>query len=248
LERKVITAELFDEEKIVEVFDPQEPKRCYCLCRNPQTAGREGKTRERLLERTRAELDKIAGSKRRASAKTLGARVGRVLERSKMGKFVRWDVLDGRLSWSFDQDKIAAEKLFDGCYIVSGEVPKEKMAASEVVASYKKLGLAEEAFRSLKTVQLEVRPVYHKTDDRIRSHVFLCTLAYYLQWHLKQRLEPLFAADGTHKDRQWTVRNVIERLAAIRRDKIVMGDLEFEKVTTPEPDQQTILDYLKVRL
>ena len=82
-------------------------------------------------------------------------------------------------------------------------------------------GLVEEAFRSLKTVQLEVRPVYHKTDDRIRSHVFLCTLAYYLQWHLKQRLEPLFAADGAHKDRQWTVRNVIERLAAIRRDKIV---------------------------
>jgi hypothetical protein len=72
-----------------------------------------------------------------------------------------------------------------------------RMTASEVVASYKKLG--EEAFRSLKTVQLEVRPVYHKTDDRIRSHVFLCTLAYYLQWHLKQRLEPLFAADGTHK-------------------------------------------------
>jgi hypothetical protein len=81
--------------------------------------------------------------------------------------------------------------------------------------------------------------IYHKTDDRIRSHVFLCTLAYYLQWHLNQRLEPLFAADGTHKDRQWTVRNVIERLAAIRRDKIAMGFVEFEKVTTPEPDQQT---------
>jgi transposase len=122
------------------------------------------------------------------------------------------------------------------------------MAASEIVASYKKLGLVEEAFRSLKTVQLEVRPVYHKTDDRIRSHVFLCTLAFYLQWHLKQRLEPLFAADGTHKDREWTMRNVIERLAAIRREKITMGTVEFEKVTTPEPDQQTILDYLKVRL
>jgi transposase len=191
LERKVITAELFDEQKIVEVFDPEEPKRRYCLCRNPQSAGREGKTRERLLERTRVELDKIAGSKRRASTKTLGARVGRVLERSKM---------------------------------------------------------VEEAFRSLKTVQLEVRPVYHKTDDRIRSHVLLCTLAYYLQWHLRQRLEPLFAADGTHKDREWTMRNLIERLAAIRREKITMGTVEFEKVTTPEPDQQTILDYLKVRL
>ena len=127
----------------MEVFDPEEPKRRYCPCRNPQTVGREGKTRERLLERTRAKLDKIAGSKRRASAKTLGACVGRVLERSKMGKFVRWDLIDGRLSWSFDQDKIVAEKLFDGCYIVSGEVPKEKMAAIEVVAS-KKLSLVEE--------------------------------------------------------------------------------------------------------
>jgi hypothetical protein len=156
--------------------------------------------------------------------------------------------IQGAAGGKDSQQRHAAEKLFDGCYIVSGEVPKDKMAASEVVASYKKLGLVEEAFRSLKTVQLEVRPVYHKTDDRIRSHVLLCTLAYYLQWHLKQRLEPLFATDGTHKDRQWTVRNVIERLAAIRRDKIAMGTLEFEKVTTPEPDQQTILDYLKVRL
>jgi transposase len=163
LERKVITPELFDEQQIAEAFDPEEPKRRYCLCRNPKTAEREGATRERLLERTRAELDQIAGSRRRSSAPKLGARVGRVLERSKMGKFVRWDVTEGGLSWSFDQDKIAAEKCFDGCYIVSAEVPKEKMAATEVVASYKKLGLVEEAFRHLKTVQLEVRPVYHKT-------------------------------------------------------------------------------------
>jgi transposase len=82
---------------------------------------------------------------------------------------------------------------------MSSELPREKMAAAEVVASYKKLGLVEEAFRNLKTVQLEVRPVFHKTDDRIRSHVFLCTLAYYLQWHFKQRLGPFFAADGTKK-------------------------------------------------
>ena len=86
-----------------------------------------------------------------------------------MGKFVRWDLIDGRLSWSFDQDKIAAEKLFDGCYIVSGELPKEKMAASEVVASYKKLGLVEEAFRSLKTVHLKYGP--STTRPMIESEV-----------------------------------------------------------------------------
>ena len=136
------------------------------------------------------------------------------------------------LSWNFDQDKIVARDSSMAVTLLVVSCPKEKMAASQVVASYKKLGLVEEAFRGLKTVPLEVRPVYHKTDDRIRSHAFLCTLAYYLQWHLKQRLEPLFG----------------ERRAAIRRDKIVLGDVEFEKVTTAEPDQQTILDYLKVRL
>jgi DDE family transposase len=248
LRRKVISPELFDEQQIVEVLDPDDLKWRYCLCRNPQTAGRETITRERLLERTRVQLDKIANSRRRASAQRLAVRVGRVLERSKMGKFIQWQVVDGRLSWNFDHDKIAAEKLFDGCYIVSSDMPKEKMAAAQVVASYKKLGLVEEAFRNLKTVQLEIRPVFHKTDDRIKSHVFLCTLAYYLQWHFKQRLEPFFAADRTHKHRQWTLRNVIERLAAIRREKIVMAGVQFEKVTLPQSDQQKILDHLKVRL
>ena len=248
LERKVISPELFDEQRIVEVLDPEDTKRRYCLCRNPQTARREGTTRQRLLERARAQLDQIAGSRRRATEKRLGARVGRVLERTKMGKFIQWQVVEGKLLWSFDQDKIAAERLFDGCYIVSCDVPQEQMATVEVVASYKKLGLVEEAFRNLKTVQIEVRPVFHKTDDRIRSHVFLCTLAYYLQWHFKQRLEPLFAADGTHKDRQWTVRNVIERLAAIRRETILLAGIQFEKVTLPQADQQKILDYLQVSL
>jgi hypothetical protein len=248
LGRKVVSPELFDEHQIAEVLDPEDPKRRYCLCRNPQTAQREATTRARLLERARAELDKIAGSSRRSTPQRLGARVGRVLERSKMGKFIQWQVLDGRLSWRFDDHKIAAEQRFDGCYIVSSDVPPEKMAAVEVVASYKKLGLVEEAFRHLKTVQLEVRPVFHKTDDRIRSHVFLCTLAYYLQWHFKQRLAPLFAADGTHQNRQWTLRNVIERLAAIRRETILLAGVEFDKVTVPQADQQTILDYLQVRL
>jgi transposase len=248
LERKVIQPELFDEKEIVEVFDPEDRSRRYCLCRNPQSGERESRTRDSLLERTRQALEKIAGAKRRASAQTLGARVGRVLEQYKMGKFVNWEINEGRLSWSFDQEKIAAEAVFDGCYVVTSDVPKEKMAAAEVVTSYKSLNLVERAFRNLKTVQLEVRPVYHKTDERIRSHVFLCTLAYYLQWHIRQRLEPLFASDGAHKERQWTMRNVIERLQAIRRETVVMAGVEFQKVTVPEADQQRILDLLQVKL
>ena len=248
LERKVISADLFDEKEIVEVLDPQNNSRRYCLCRNPQSAGRENGTRLRLLECTRKGLEKIANSKRRTSQEKIGARVGRVLQQYKMGKFVRWEVSEGRLCWSFEQEKIVEESLFDGCYIIHSEVPKERMAAVEVVASYKKLELVEQAFRNLKTVQLEVRPVYHKTDDRIRSHVFLCTLAYYLQWHVHQRLQSFFAVDGTHKNRQWTLRNVIERLTAIRRERIVMAGVEFEKITTPEDDQQRILNALGIRM
>jgi len=248
VERKVISPDLFDEKEIVEVLDPENPARRYCLCRNPKSAARETATRLRLLECTREGLDKIANSDRRAQERTIGARVGRVLQKYKMGKFVRWEVGRGRLTWSFDEQKIAAEALFDGCHIIHSEVAREKMAAAEVVASYKSLELVERAFRNLKTVQLEVRPVYHKTDDRIRSHVFLCTLAYYLQWHANVRLQSFFAADGTHKNRQSTMRNVIERLCAIRRERHVMAGVEFEKITTPQADQQEILDALGVKL
>ena len=89
--------ELFDERQILEVLDPQDPKRRYCLCRNPQTAGQEAATRESLLKRAGVQVDKIARSRRRSSAQRLGARVGRVLERSKMSKFIQWQVIDGRL-------------------------------------------------------------------------------------------------------------------------------------------------------
>ena len=118
------------------------------------------------------------------------------------------------------------------------------MAKAQVVASYKKLSFVEEAFRNLKTVQLEVRPVYHKKDERIRSHVFVCLLAYYLQWHARQRLEPLFKKDGKGKERQWTFRNVIEHLATIRSNRVKNAEVEFDLHTSADAEHQTILDLL----
>jgi hypothetical protein len=188
LERKVIELDLFDENNIAEVVDPEDLTRRYCLCRNPQSAQREGDTRSALLSRTREEMDRVAKAKRQGDAEKIGARVGRLMAKTRMGKFVIWSVKDGRLQWCFDEEKIAAEKRFDGCYIICGTVPAERMAKQALVASYKSLALVENAFRNLKTVQLEIRPVYHKTDDRIRAHVFLCVLAYYLQWHMNQLL------------------------------------------------------------
>lgn len=248
LERKVITAELFDEKKIVELTDPKDPKQRYCLCRNPETAARETITRQRLLDLTRECLAKIAQRKKKAKAEKIGAQVGKVLTRYKMGKFVAWAVKQGRLEWSLRESLIVQEKLFDGCYIVRANVPVKQFKANEVVAAYKKLSGVEKAFRNLKTVSLEIRPVYHKKDERILSHVFLCVLAYYLQWHMQQRLEPLFEQDGFGKERQWTVANVVERLKGIRRERVSVAGVQYDQVTQPDQEQQKIMELLKLKM
>jgi transposase len=165
-----------------------------------------------------------------------------------MGKFVDWKIQEGHLEWHFNAAHIEQEKLFDGCYIVRADVPKERMDQDQVVAAYKSLSVVEQAFRNLKTVSLEIRPVYHKKDDRIRSHVFLCVLAFYVQWHMQRRLQPLFAADGEGKNRRWTLESVIERLRGIRKQRVKVSDVEFDQVTQADPEQQKILDLLKVRL
>jgi transposase len=248
LERKVITPELFDERNVVEVIDPENPKMRYCLCRNPETKVREQTTRKRLLELTQAGLEKIARSKLKTDAATIGARVGPLLAKYKMGKFIDWEVKEAKLIWSVDTKAVETEAQWDGCYIIRTDVPKEELAAAQTVAGYKKLGLVEQAFSQLKTVQLEIRPVYHKLDDRIRSHVFLCMLAYYLEWNMKQRLKPLFAKDGHEKNRRWSFANVIERLKSIREDRVKLDKVEFHQITEPDEDQQQILDLLKIKL
>jgi len=248
LQRRVIEPELFDERRIVEVRDPARPQRRYFLCRNPQTAQRETTTRAALLGRTAEALNRIASAKRRGKVERISAQVGKVLQKYKMGKFVIWSVQDGRLVWRFDQEAIEAEGTFDGCYVIYTDVPADQMSREEAVGSYKKLSLVEQAFRNLKTVWLEVRPVYHKTDDRIRSHVLICMLAYYLQWHMEQRLGPLFAGDGRGKARRWTFLSVMQRLKQITRNRVRVGKVEFEQVTVPAADQQEILDLLGVKL
>lgn len=265
LERKVITLELFDERAITEALDPEASGKRYCLCRNPETAKRETQTRQHLLELTRQHLEAIAqgcqqkapggspdkkiGTRPRLAAKApaaekIGARVGRVLQRYKMGKFVVWSVAAGKLEWRFDQEKIQREQRFDGCYVIVADVPPEKMATAQVVASHKKLSLVEQAFRNLKTVRLEVRPVFHKKDARMRAHVFLCLLAYYVQWQAQQRLQPLLAGDGAGKKRQRTFENVIAHLTTIRSNRVKTNGAEFQLRTHAESDQQKILTLL----
>ncbi len=245
--------ELFDDSKIVEITDPEDPTHRYCLCRNPASAQREGTTRQALLQRTREGLEKIAARKTAGISEKLGAQVGRFLAKTKMGKFIQWKVETGHLQWSENEEKIAAEKALDGCYVIKTTVPKEQMSEETVVARYKSLSQVEQAFRAMKSTALEMRPIYHHRDDRIRAHAFLCMLAYYLLWHATERLEPLFieqaraieAKEIECKDRRWTIASVLETLQMRCRHEIDCQGARFPRDMDPTEEQAKLLALLK---
>ena len=246
LQRRVVQLELFNEQECVGVVDPEVPGLQYVLHKNPDRAQRDGATRRSLIEKTTAALEKLVRSRRLTQDK-LAANVGVVLTKYHTGKFVQWSVENGRLVWQLKQELIEQEEAMDGCYIIRNEVAS--LAAPAARDCYKDLIHVEQAFRNLKTVSLEMRPFYHHLDDRLRAHVFVCMLAYYVQWQAMSRLKPLFAADGKGKNRQWTWARVIERLKAIRKQTLRIGGTEIpDVISTPDADQQRILDLLKVKL
>jgi Transposase DDE domain len=246
LQRTGRQPELFDDTHIVEIVDPANPGTRYCLCRNPDGAAREGATRQALLDRTREALDRIAARKKKADPEKLGEQVGRILEKTRMGKFVKRSVVDGRLVWNFDTELIAAEKAFDGCYVIRTTVATEHLATDDVVARYKSLTQVEQAFRHLKTVSLELRPVYHKKDHRIRAHAFLCMLSYHLLWHAKKRLAPLLNGDPGPDG--WTLDLVWDSLKSLRQQRVSVAGAEFDQLTEPTDEQTLLLKHLGVTL
>jgi len=255
LERKVFIPELFDEKSAIEIIDPDDPALRYCLCKNPITLQNERATRKRLLELTQAGLKDIANYKKRTTVEKLGARVGRLLAKYKMGKFIDWsidaDATDAKshshkLVWELNHEKIAREEQLDGCYVIRTDAPKDKLDGDSVVHAYKSLGNVERAFRSLKTVQVEMRPVYHKTDERIRAHIFLCMLAYYVQWNMQQRLQPIFDGDGRGSRRRWSFAGMIECMRQRCRHTISIQGLEYQQDGELTNEQQKIMNLLKI--
>jgi transposase len=256
LERNLIQLDLFDDFDICEVIEPDNPKKRYCLSRNPVRAVKDGATHDRLLKSTKEELEKITNYKQSTTVAVLGSRIGKVLKKYNTSKYIIWDVKADRkeeksrnhkVIWEINQAAIEKSQRLDGCYIITSDVPPQDMSPKEIVESYKKLILVEKAFRNLKTVQLEIRPIYHKKDDRIRAHVFLCMLAYYVQWHMQQRLAPL-AEEGMGKNRRWTFRNMVETLKQITGNTIQVAGAELLKVSKPTSDQERILKLLGIKI
>ena len=248
IHRKVIAPSLFDERNIAEITEPDDPAVRYLLCRNPLTAEKERKTRRALIEKTREALEKLARSRKKRTAEQIGAVVGQALAKWKVGKFFAWRVCGGKLEWNLEESRVQQEESLDGCYVVRTDASREVLDQTQAVGAYRQLALVDRAFRQLKTVALEIRPVYHHLDERIEAHVFLCMLAYYVQWHMQQKLVPLLESDGTGEDRRWTWAGVLERLKGIRRQTVTMNGTSVTLTSRPDDEQLHLLELLEVSL
>lgn len=248
LEQRVIQMDLFDERRIAEISDPDRPGVRYMLCMNHETRMRESATRQSLMDATSAAIERIAKVKRKRQAQDVAAQIGKTLHKYKVGKFYQWHVSDeGRVQWHIDAERLEREQALDGCYVIRSDVAEDMMNPTECVQGYKNLQQVEKAFRNLKTVALEIRPVFHKTDERIRAHVFVCMLAYYLLWHAARRLAPIFAADGKGKNRRWSMQTVIESLKSIAKTEcFAAGAHIFDRISKPDQEQSNILAALDI--
>jgi hypothetical protein len=191
---------LFDERDLAEISSPEYPGERLVVCRNPLLADQRRRKREELLKATERELEAIAAATRRAKRRLrgkdkIGLRVGRVIDRRKVAKHFRLTIGEDGFAFQRDPAGIAAEAALDGFYVIRTNVPDTALEASATVRAYKGLAAAERAFRSLKTVDLAVRPIYHRRARRVRAHVFLCLLAYYVEWHMRARLAPILFDD-----------------------------------------------------
>ena len=191
---------LFDERNLLELTSEAFPDERLIVCRNPLLAEQRTRKREDLLQATEAELMKIAEATTRARNRLKGTeaialRVGRVIDHYKMGKHFELSITDSSFTWTRKAEQIRQEAALDGLYVVRTSVPAQDLPAEAAVTAYKGLAVVERAFRSLKTVDLQVRPVFHWNAQRVRAHVFLCMLAYYVEWHMRETLKPMLFDD-----------------------------------------------------
>ncbi len=191
---------LFDQRDLAEITSPDFPGERLIVCRNPLLAEERRRKREELLAATEKALEKVAQATRRSKNRLqgkdrIGLRVGRVLGRFKMGKHFRLKIEEHSFRYERDLGRIEQEATLDGLYVIRTSVPQAELSAEEAVRSYKRLSRIERAFRCLKTMDLKVRPIHHRLAQRVRAHVLICMLAYYVEWHMRRALAPLLFED-----------------------------------------------------
>ena len=185
-----VAQSMFDERDLAEISSPDFPGERLIVCRNPLLAEQRQRKRQELLAATEEKLAPIVRATQRAKdplrgAAEIGMRVGKVINQHKVGKHFSTVIAEDSFTFQLDREKIAAEEELDGLYIVRSNVEPELFDAEQTVRAYKDLSKVERAFRSMKTVDLKVRPIYHRSAQRVRAHVLLCMLAYYVEWHMR---------------------------------------------------------------
>jgi len=211
---------LFDDRNLFELTHSDYPNERLIACKNHELEKKRAATREGLLTATEAKLEKIKQSVNRDKRPLRGAakialRVGNVVGKHKVAKHFLLAISDDSLEFRRNDEKICEEAALDGIYLVRTSLSPELSSSADTVRSYKKLSRIERAFRTIKTTDLAVRPIHHRTEDRVRAHIFLCVLAYYVQWHMQQALRPMLFADEM-TDEQKDLRDPVD--AAQRSD------------------------------
>jgi transposase len=191
---------LFDKKDLAEISDPSYPDERLIVCKNPLLAAERGRKRRELLAATERQLEAIAKAVARAKRPLrgqakIGLRVGKAMGRFKMAKHFKLTIADDSFRYERDEKAITAEAMLDGIYVVRTTVDAKRLSTEDVVRSYKQLANVERAFRSLKTIDLHIRPIHHRKADRVRAHVLLCMLAYYVEWHMRRALAPILFDD-----------------------------------------------------
>lgn len=274
---------LFDQRDLAEITQhPDYPGERLIACRNPLLAEERKHKREDLLAATEKELDKIVAATQRRrkplrGRKDIGLAVGKVLGRYKVGKHFRLQIEDEGFSYQRNQTNIEREASLDGIYVIRTSVAAPALAADDAVRRYKSLAAVERAFRSLKSIDLKVRPIHHHLAARVRAHILLCTLTYYVEWHMRQALAPVLFDDhdkaAAEQQRVSIVapaqrsaaaerkahtkiteagqpvhsfQSVLKNLRTIARNRVRMGEHEFEMLTSPTDLQQHIFDLLNL--
>ncbi len=197
-EQGYIQLSLFDTIDLMELYFPDYPGERLVVCRNPSLAQERQRTRLDLLAATERKLSDLA--KRVAAGKLvkegkIGEALGRIANQFKMAKHFEFTVGEGKFSYRRNEQHIAQEAALDGFYVLRTSVPEEKWPKENVVLGYKSLSRVERGFRSLKSIDLKIRPIHHRLEDRVEAHIFLCTLAYYVEWHLRQKWQSMIFDD-----------------------------------------------------
>ena len=198
-----IQMSFFDEQDLAEITHPDYPGERLIVCRNPLLAAERARKRRELIEAAEKKLKELEAATKRKRQPVRGVEkisylVGRALAGSKVEKYFHWTVTDTELNWQRDPERIERDAAVDGVYVLRTNLATEQLDCQQTVLAYKRLAAVERAFRSLKSVDLKVRPIHHRLAERVRAHVLLAMLAYYVEWHMRQALAPVLFDDEEH--------------------------------------------------